>query len=213
MPQDIPGLRVVERTDLFAAVYKPGGVHSAAIAGKDDLSVEAALPALFPDAVPVLLNRLDFPTSGLLLVAFGPDGAETYRASEEAGGVRKFYLAVVHGRLDGMISVRNRLDTDDRPRTRTLAEEDADARRWTSVNALAHNHDRDTTLVRCLIMKGARHQIRAHLASLDHPIVGDTLYGDPDAVTGGESGREPVLHLHHQRIELPGFCAEADPPW
>lgn len=213
MPQDIPELRVVERTDLFAAVYKPGGVHSAAIAGKHGWSVEAVLPDLFPDADPVLLNRLDFPTSGLLLVGLGPDGVEAYRVSEEAGEVRKFYLAVVHGRLDGMTSVRSRLDTDDRRRTRVLDAEDGDMRRWTDVTALAHDHDRDTTLVRCLIMKGARHQIRAHLASLGHSIVGDTLYGEPDAATGGESGGEPVLHLHHQRIELPGFRAEADPPW
>jgi 23S rRNA pseudouridine1911/1915/1917 synthase len=210
MPEDIPELCVVERADHFAAVYKPGGLHSAAIAGKGGLSVEAALPALFPGAAPVLLNRLDFPTSGLLLVALGPDGSEAYRASEETGEVRKFYLAVVHGRLDGMISVRSRLDTDDRRKTRVLDEEDGDMRRWTDVTALAHDHDRDTTRVRCLIMKGARHQIRAHLASLGHPIVGDTLYGNPDIVG---SGGVPVLHLHHQRIELPDFSAEADPPW
>lgn len=210
MPGEHVNIQVVERTKHFAAVYKPGGVHSAAIAGKDDWSVEAVLPALFPDAAPVLLNRLDFPTSGLLLVGLGPDGSEAYRVSEEAGEVRKFYLAVVHGRLDGMSSLRNRLDTDDRRKTRVLNEEDGDMRRWTDVTALAHDHGRDTTLVRCLIMKGARHQIRAHLASLRHPIVGDTLYGDTDAAT---SGGEPTLHLHHQRIELPDFCAEVDPPW
>ncbi|MFH1914950.1 MAG: RluA family pseudouridine synthase [Pseudomonadota bacterium] len=209
MPDDQSGIRVIEGTPMLAAVYKPGGVHSASVAGKPGASVEGALPGLFPDAEPVLLNRLDFPTSGLLLVALAPAGAEAYRAAEEAGEVRKFYLARVHGRLDGMTTVRRRLDTDDRPTTRVLAEDDPDPRRWTDVAVLSH--DTDTTLVRCLIMKGARHQIRAHLASLGHPIVGDPLYGEP---VGDESGAAwPVMFLHHQRVELPGFAAQVEPPW
>jgi 23S rRNA pseudouridine1911/1915/1917 synthase len=211
MPDAHPDIRIIERTPLLAAVYKPGGVHSAAIAGKPGPSVEAALPALFADAAPVLLNRLDFLTSGLLLVAVDSAGAEIYRAAEEAGEVRKFYLASVRGRLDGMTSVRNRLDTDDRATTRVLDEDDPDPRRWTDVTAMAHDHEADTTLVRCLIMKGARHQIRAHLAALGHPIVGDPLYGDASGGDGGASGQ--AMLLHHQRVELPGLCAEADPPW
>ncbi|WP_285907864.1 RluA family pseudouridine synthase [Pseudodesulfovibrio pelocollis] len=211
MPDDQSGIRVIEGTPMLAAVYKPGGLHSASVAGKPGASVEGALSGLFPDAEPVLLNRLDFLTSGLLLVAMTPAGAEAYRAAEDAGGVRKFYLAQVHGRLDGMTTVRRRLDTDDRPTTRVLDEDDPDPRRWTDVTAMAHDHAADTTLVRCLIMKGARHQIRAHLASLGHPIVGDPLYGEPVGDESGASG--PVMFLHHQRVELPGFEAQVEPPW
>lgn len=196
------GLRVVERTDRFVAVYKPGGVHSAAIAGKESPSVEAMLPELLPDASPVLLNRLDFLTSGLLLVALEPEAAQAYQTMEEAGEIRKFYLARVRGRLDGVVTAKQRLDVDDRKKTRVLDEVDDDVRRWTGVEALAHDRDRDTTLVRCLIMKGARHQIRAHLAALDHPIVGDPLYGD------GQEGE--ALLLRHYRVEFSGFSAEVD---
>jgi 23S rRNA pseudouridine1911/1915/1917 synthase len=203
-------LSVIGREGDFAAVYKPGGVHSAAIEGKSGPSVEGALPVLFPDAAPELLNRLDFLTSGLLLVALTPAGARAYHAAEEAGEVKKFYLAEVRGRLDGLVSVRNRLDTDDRKTTRVLADEDPDVRRWTDVTALSHDHELETTRVRCLIMKGARHQIRAHLASLGHPIVGDPLYGGAaEAAPGGHGG----MRLHHQRIELPGFSAEVEAPF
>lgn len=194
------GLCVVEKTDMFAAVFKPGGVHSASIAGKDALSVEAVLPELLPDFTPILLNRLDYLTSGLLLVALSREGEKIYREKEEAGEIKKFYLATVKGRLDGLVSIKRALDTDDRKTTRVLAEDDSDIRRWTDVEALSHDHDSDTTQVRCLIMKGARHQIRAHLASVGHPIVGDPLYGD------GVDG--DVLQLQHQRIEFSGFSAE-----
>ena len=193
-------LYVVKQEGVFGAVFKPSGVHSAAIAGKDTSSVEAALPELFPNESPVLLNRLDHATSGLLLVAMTPDGEKTYHEQEDAGHIKKFYFATVKGRLDGVVTIKSRLDTDDRKKTRVLDEADSDARRWTDVETLAHDHDQDTSTVRCLIMKGARHQIRAHLASIGHPIVGDPLYGD-----GAEGD---VLCLHHERVELPGFLAE-----
>lgn len=200
-PPESLGLKIVSGGDLFAAVFKPDGVHSAAIAGRDEPSVEAALPGLFPEADPVLLNRLDNPTSGLLLVGLAERTRKLHRQFENEGRIKKFYLARVAGRLDGAVTVRRALDTDDRSKTRVLAEDDADDRRWTVVTSLSHDHGQDTTLVRCLILKGARHQIRAHLASIGHAIVGDPLYGEP----------ADRLYLHHYRIELPGFIAETTP--
>lgn len=199
------GVTVVRQSGLFAAVYKPGRVHSAGIAGKDAPNVEALLPELFPGMAPILLNRLDFLTTGLLLVAMNKDGERMYHEMEKVGKIKKFYLATVNGRLDGLLSIRHKLDTDNRKKTRVLEEDDTDSRRWTDVEVLSHDHDNDATEVRCLIQKGARHQIRAHLASLGHPIVGDPLYGD-----GGE---EDALRLHHQRIEFTGFSAEVKAPW
>nr|WP_319584096.1 RluA family pseudouridine synthase [uncultured Pseudodesulfovibrio sp.] len=197
------GLRIVKCENGFAAVNKPGGVHSASIAGKDEPSAEGVLSELFPKDTPELLNRLDYLTSGLLLVALTPEAREAYLRYEADGAIKKFYLARVKGRLDGIISVRSRLDTDDRKITRVLAEPDPDSRRWTGVTALSHDHEADTSLVRCLIMKGARHQIRAHLSSIGHAILGDPLYGEGESSSG--------LMLQHQRIEMPGFQAEAIP--
>lgn len=200
------GLRVVERADGLAAVYKPGAVHSAIVAGRGSSSVEAVLPDMFEEGTPVLLNRLDYLTSGLLLVAMGQEAVERYQSMEDAGDIRKFYLAEVRGRVDGIITVRSRLDTNGRKVTKVLDEDDQDDRRWTTVEALSHNHEKGTSLVRCLIMKGARHQIRAHLASIGHGIVGDPLYGE-----AGEN--VDTLRLHHQRVEMPGFTAEVAAPF
>lgn len=60
MSQNQFGVRVVKKAGLFAAVFKPGGIHSADIAGKDSLSIESLLPDLLDGESPILLNRLDF---------------------------------------------------------------------------------------------------------------------------------------------------------
>ena len=187
-PLDL-GLEVVGTHRDYAAVYKPGGVHSAVIEGSDQPSAESVLPVLFPGREPVLLNRLDQPTSGLLMVALSPEAVRHYHRVEDKGGILKYYEATVSGRFDGMTTVKNELDTDDRRKTRVLATLSADPRRWTDVQSMAHDRAANTSLVRCLISKGARHQIRAHLARIEHPILGDELYG------AGEPGGLRLCHL------------------
>ncbi|WP_250645492.1 RluA family pseudouridine synthase [Salidesulfovibrio onnuriiensis] len=199
-----PEVRVLKEDGGFAAVYKPEGVHSAAIAGRDNLSVESLLPRLFPEREAVLLNRLDNPTSGIVLVALDSGAVDRYRRCEESGMITKEYYARVHGRLMHSVTVKNRLDMAGRKKTRVLDEDDPDARRWTEVEPIEFGMESDTTLVRCVIRKGARHQIRAHLASLGHPILGDALYG---------SHADARLHLHHQRIAFDSFEAESPAPF
>uniref|UniRef100_B8DKC4 Pseudouridine synthase n=1 Tax=Nitratidesulfovibrio vulgaris (strain DSM 19637 / Miyazaki F) TaxID=883 RepID=B8DKC4_NITV9 len=299
---------VLAETDGLVALYKPGGLHSAAVAGSAAPSVEALLPTLLgqpdmtaladhadpadlpgltdladpaaltdlaaPDAsrpspvaddttgFPRLLNRLDGPTSGILLAARAPQAAQRFHAAENSGQATKTYIALVHGVLAQPMKVRRGLDTANRATTRVLPQDTPDALRHTMVTplgimqttdipdaapctpTLAGDAGQDSapasactthapgpactsgtpcTLVRCVIRKGARHQIRAHLAVLGHPIVGDTRYGTPDGAGATtmpqgapHSARLPApatLFLHHARIELPGFRAACPPPW
>ena len=195
---------VAQNTD-FAALAKPAGLHSAALAGRTAPSAEAVLPELFPGCGATLVNRLDNPTSGLLMVALHPEAAARYRDYEDAGRITKTYFALVAGCLADEVLADAALDIANRKRTRVLAGPDPDPLRHTRLVPLEYRAELDQTLVRAVIRKGARHQIRAHLAGLGHPIVGDALYGEQ-----GESGG---LRLHHGRIELPGFSAEFEPDW
>ena len=200
-----PTVRIVVRTREYAALDKPAGLHSAALAGGGGASLEALLPELFPSINPRLLNRLDFLTSGLVLASMTSRAAKLFAALKPKDVVKE-YMAVVEGELDEALVLKRKLDTDDRKRTRVLGKMENEARGWTMVwpeSSLAGGR----TLVRVRIQAGARHQIRAHLAAANLPIVGDPLYGDPEAITDGR------LFLHHRRLEFLDFKAFCPPPW
>jgi len=190
------GVRLLSVQGDYAALFKPGGMHSAAIAGRDNPSVERLLPELLPGRGARLLNRLDFLTSGIVLAALTPEAATRYYELEDAGRVTKEYRALVRGCLEWPVTVMNALDTDGRKKTKVLAREDESPLRWTRAEPLEYDEDHDRTLLKVVIHKGARHQIRAHLAHVLLPIVGDPLYG------GGEGER---LFLHHGRLSFEGF--------
>jgi 23S rRNA pseudouridine1911/1915/1917 synthase len=151
------------------------------------------------------------------MAGLGAEAPARYRVFEDQGLIVKRYLAVVAGRPDwggGETVVRRGLDTAGRKKTRVLDADSPDRLRWTEVRTLRDCLDRgpdggpgrDAVLVLATIRKGARHQIRAHLAGLGHPILGDPLYGPwPD--------QEGPLFLHHFRIDFPGFSAQAWPDW
>jgi len=97
--------------------------------------------------------------------------------------------------------VKNALDTANTKKSKVLPQEDESPLRWTRVEPVDYDAEQDRTLVQAIIHKGARHQIRAHLTHILHPIVGDPLYGK------GEEGR---LFLHHGRLEFEGYAFNAE---
>lgn len=206
--------RIIEENTRYAALEKPGRIHSARIAGKMSASLEDALPSLFPATQQAcLVNRLDYLTSGIVLVAKSTEAAEAFRGQENRGAVEKLYLTVVHGHLTAPVQIRSALDTAKRKTTRVLSTDSENPMRYTTVLPLRTvlpamlPAASPATLLLCTIHKGARHQIRAHLASIHHPIIGDPLYG-PEV----PSSNTP-LYLHHYQIDMNGFTATCSPPW
>ncbi len=201
----LPGVRVVSEGPDYGAVFKPGGLSTASVGPGGGACLEDRLPELFPGRRAIMLGRLDRLTSGIVAVAFDERAVERFREAEDRGLVEKTYLAVVHGLISGPLAVENALDTARRKKTRVL-DRPAEALRHTRIAPLGCDAGTGLTLVRAVIMKGARHQIRAHLASLGHPILGDTLYGRAQKEEG-------PLFLHHIRIMFPGFAAVSSPDW
>ena len=212
---------VLWRNECLAVLFKPSGWHSAQVRGGNALCLESLLPDLLPPIKgctahsPLLLSRLDQATSGMLVAALSPQGATLWRAAEHAGKVSKYYVALVEGNLEHSASVCKRLDTANRIRTKVLPEDDPDPARHTHVIPLAHTQGaQPVSLAACCIRRGARHQIRVHMASLGHPLLGDILYG----ARASSLCLSPYLFfLHHGRLEaqLDGFTVECSlaPLW
>lgn len=216
-------VRLLYADDCYAALEKPLGLHTAAIGGSAEPSLEGLLPGLWQDffpgaeAVPVLVNRLDKETSGIVLAAFSPDSTRVYRERERSGQVSKTYYALVWGKAAEPLILDRVLNTDSRRKTRVLNKVAPDSVRHTKAVPLAcleGGEDEVCTLMEVVIRKGARHQIRAHLADAGFPIVGDALYGGgeaPQCLAG--QALEKRLYLHHARLVMPGFAATSLPGW
>jgi 23S rRNA pseudouridine1911/1915/1917 synthase len=197
-PEALP-LEVLYEDDAVIAVNKPAGMVVHAGAGVHSGTLVNALLHRFRNLSgvggemrPGIVHRLDRFTSGVILVARTDAAHRDLAAQFATRSVEKIYLALVHGSLK---HDRGRMDA---PISRDPA------RRIRMTSRLARGRTALTeyqvlqrfekfTLLQVRIGTGRTHQIRVHLSSIHHPVVGDKLYGAPP----GALGR---LFLHAHRI-------------
>ena len=144
----------------------------------------------WPDATrPGIVHRLDKGTSGLLMVARRPDALVALSAQLQSRSVERRYLALVWGSVEASGGVV------DAPIGRSISDPTRMAVRLDGRQAVTRfevverfSEPQPATLVRCALETGRTHQIRVHLAAIDHPVVGDDRYLHHE-VTG--PGRRP----------------------
>lgn len=171
----------------------------------DYVSVNADYDGTF---TPSICNRLDRNTSGLIIFA------KTYAAAREINrilkdrSIRKYYLALCEGVIKESMDLKSWLIKNETTNTVKLFDKEVEGASYieTSYEPLGVLSlcGRELSLVRVELITGKTHQIRAHLASMGHPVAGDRKYGDPQLALKlkKETGYNG-LFLHSWYMELP----------
>jgi 23S rRNA pseudouridine1911/1915/1917 synthase len=207
-PQSDVAFSVVYADDDVIVVDKPAGLVVHPGAGNADGTLVNGLLARFPEIAevgdstrPGIVHRLDAGSSGLLVVARSVPAAQDLAGQFARREASRRYIALVwghpeapHGIIDAPIG-RDRRD----PLRRAVVADGKPAR--TEYEIAERFHDpHDLALLGCSLETGRTHQIRVHLGSIGHPLVGDVTYGQRMQKLGLE---RPFLHAAELAFDHP----------
>lgn len=212
-------LDIVYEDDDLAIVNKPAGmmVHAGAGATEDERNRGTLVNALLHrfgrlsaaggELRPGIVHRLDKATSGLIVVAKHDIAHRKLAVQFSRRQVKKTYIALVHGRMKqdrGTVSASISRDRVRRTRMTTRLAAGREAITHYVVQRRIDSQLGKFTLLELRIDTGRTHQIRVHLASLGHPVVGDALYGAPRELRGKNVSGISLLRnfLHAEKLEL-----------
>ena len=173
------------QTEDYVVVNKPSGLASQP--GSGTRPGESLVEYLWEwgrneglDFKPTIAHRLDQETSGLLVAALHGDTLRDLTRLIREHEVEKFYFALVKGNLKkdrGTIS-ESLLRTDSAKGSKMLVGQDDEKAQKAITHYRVKQHYEGYDLVKIKLETGRMHQIRAHFASIGHPLLGDTRYGD-----------------------------------
>ncbi len=209
-------LPVIFEDDNIVLVNKPAGVLSQKAEPKDISLNEWLIDYLLlkgsitKDSLstyrPSICNRLDRNTSGLVICAKTLKGARKMNAIIKDRTVEKYYRTIVEGELKDGMSLKGYLYKDEKTNKVFVRDDDPQDDRFSYIETeyipVFYDKDSDLTLLEVKLITGKPHQIRAHLSSISHPIIGDVKYG------GKKLKGQNCQLLHSYRLVFPKHMEE-----
>ncbi len=207
-PENI-ALRILYEDNDVIVIDKPAGMVVHVGAGHNTGTLVNALLYHFTtlssvngDLRPGIVHRLDRETSGVLVVARNDAAHQSLATQFHSREVEKIYLALAHGRMEQITGrINTPITRDPIRRTRMTAQLGRGRTAITQYRVL--KQFKTLSYLEVKIGTGRTHQIRVHLSSLKHPIVGDRLYGAPTAIPGIPPLHRFFLHAHILQFRLP----------
>jgi 23S rRNA pseudouridine1911/1915/1917 synthase len=226
VPEPAAALAVCFESDAVLVVDKPAGQQTAPLRGGEQGTLANALVGHYPalsgvgygPREPGLVHRLDKGTSGLVVVARTETAFEVLRAALKDGRLSKKYLLVcASADLPDEGTIAHPLANHPKDQRRVLAcIHPRDVMRYAPREATTRfrviRRGDSHALVEAVAPRALRHQIRVHFASIDHPLVGDALYGSTEKMAQDRH----ALHASYVSFEgeesVPRFGVESPLP-
>ncbi|TQF66876.1 bifunctional tRNA pseudouridine(32) synthase/23S rRNA pseudouridine(746) synthase RluA [Pseudoalteromonas luteoviolacea] len=190
-----PYIEILYQDDHMLVINKPSGLLT--VPGKDPKHADSAINRInrvYPSAK--IVHRLDMATSGVLCLAMHKEAHRFLSIQFQDRLTKKRYVARVHGKLTqshGSVDLPLICDWPNRPKQKVCHE--------SGKPSLTHfeviEHEAQATRVSLTPITGRSHQLRVHMQSLGHVILGDRLYAQGEALAAASR-----LQLHAQMLQI-----------
>lgn len=207
-------LEVIYEDEHILLINKPAGMLSQKAEPGDVSLVEYLIAYLLEKGSiteaelesfrPSVCNRLDRNTSGIVVAGKSLLGLQTMSRLLKERSMRKYYLCIVSGKMTGTRHLKGYLTKDGKSNTVTVTQTPGKDAKPIETQYRAFTSSGDLTLLEVHLITGRSHQIRAHLASIGHPILGDSKYGDARINRRYRQSHHVTAQLLHAcRLEFP----------
>lgn len=208
-------LDIIYEDEHIIVINKPVGMlsHSIKAMGFEENVVDSMVsyliergeyvPRIQKTFTPSISNRLDRNTSGIIIGAKSYEALKGINASMRERKISKYYLTIVGGKVSGHFTSTAQLNkNENRNRVQINSNAEDEKEIITVVNSLKANNS--YSYLEIELITGRTHQIRAHLAHLGNPVIGDRKYGNPrtnDTLRRKYGLRDQLLHSNRMVLD------------